>query len=798
MKRLAIIITLIVSCVAGVQAQNDPHGQVDTLYLDKVTVGIGREFIINVNLWNDESLGGVTVPLVYPINKLDFVDLSFAGGRMEYLTSRHISVDESDGTILVGALVYDEDYIPVGNGKLFSLRFRLKETTTPGEVIYIDSTTIPPVAEILLTDSAGQDLYPVFVRGEVEVSTENQAPYFKPVSNRYVTEGDSLYIAVEAIDFEGDEITLTNPIHPFNSDFIDHGDGTGLFAWRPDFVGPNSSDLSPFTFVFTASDGDKSENLHVIVNVINVNRAPEINAPALIEAEAGDSLGISVSALDPDFEAIAWEIVGLPEGASFDYQNPGFINWLTDFADSGSYDIKLIASDPHGKADSANLSIELAPVTFFTVRIDTLTTFAGKVVGLDISLRNKLRVSAVNLLINLDPSVLTPIEVSKTGYRLDHFDFFNYVINAGGNPGDLRITARADNAELLNTGEGVIFRITVQVSSNLSYVGQQVPVKFMTRSFLDNSITAEGDIAYFNEEINLFGGYIRIAAPGISLLGDVNLNGIAFEISDAVYFSNHFVNPDEFPLNEQQTINSDINQDGFAPSVADLVLLVKIVSGGGQAPYKKPLTDNGPARVELIRTSGGLYVRIEVPVAVGGGIFKFRGRDANRIEAENLTGMDLLSHFSSGIFNCLLISYAGKSITSGASEIVRLSADSDLDINLVEVELADTKGGNIEVFKSDGPVLPERFGLYQNRPNPFNPDTEIQFDLAYPAKVSLSIYNVLGQEVIRLVESQYEAGTYSVTWDGIDKNGKPVASGIYLYRIEAGGFVASRKMVLMK
>jgi hypothetical protein len=93
---------------------------------------------------------------------------------------------------------------------------------------------------------------------------------------------------------------------------------------------------------------------------------------------------------------------------------------------------------------------------------------------------------------------------------------------------------------------------------------------------------------------------------------------------------------------------------------------------------------------------------------------------------------------------------------------------------------------------------PERFGLNQNAPNPFNPSTNIAYELPEPAEVKLAIYNLLGQEVRTLVNGPVEAGYYTATWDGRDAGGRQVASGIYLYRIQAGKFVQARRMMLLK
>ncbi len=95
-------------------------------------------------------------------------------------------------------------------------------------------------------------------------------------------------------------------------------------------------------------------------------------------------------------------------------------------------------------------------------------------------------------------------------------------------------------------------------------------------------------------------------------------------------------------------------------------------------------------------------------------------------------------------------------------------------------------------------ALPTEFGLSQNFPNPFNPSTNLQYQLPRPAQVRLVIYNALGQFVKQLVHREQPAGFHTVVWDGRDRNGNPVPSGVYHYRLEADGLVITKKMVLAK
>ncbi|MBI4428334.1 MAG: N-acetylmuramoyl-L-alanine amidase [Ignavibacteriales bacterium] len=95
-------------------------------------------------------------------------------------------------------------------------------------------------------------------------------------------------------------------------------------------------------------------------------------------------------------------------------------------------------------------------------------------------------------------------------------------------------------------------------------------------------------------------------------------------------------------------------------------------------------------------------------------------------------------------------------------------------------------------------VPAERFHLYQNFPNPFNPSTRIEFYLAEASPVKVQIVDMLGRVTRVLVASSYEAGTYSAEWDGTDNSGRKVTSGVYFCLMSAGNSLSSRKMLLLR
>lgn len=150
--------------------------------------------------------------------------------------------------------------------------------------------------------------------------------------------------------------------------------------------------------------------------------------------------------------------------------------------------------------------------------------------------------------------------------------------------------------------------------------------------------------------------------------------------------------------------------------------------------------------------------------------------------------------------------YAGQSGQHYATYTLRFNATAADGIRV-----AGTPGGSanfiscgeLRVFTagtasvSDG-TAPADFTLEQNYPNPFNPTTLIRFSVPVTSRVRISIYNLLGQRVRDLVDESFANGVQEVSWDGRDNTGRLLSSGTYIYRMQSGNFVETRKMVLMK
>ncbi len=164
------------------------------------------------------------------------------------------------------------------------------------------------------------------------------------------------------------------------------------------------------------------------------------------------------------------------------------------------------------------------------------------------------------------------------------------------------------------------------------------------------------------------------------------------------------------------------------------------------------------------------------------------------ITTDSLNGydsLDLAHVISTGPF----------SLTPGQSDtavFALVAADDLAGLKAVATNAYDKYQITLDVETVDPGVLPERFTLHQNYPNPFNPSTEIAFSLARRATVELTIYNLLGEQVTKLVNRELPAGVYKTNWNGTDGDGKSVASGVYFYRLSFDGSARTRKMLLLK
>ena len=151
--------------------------------------------------------------------------------------------------------------------------------------------------------------------------------------------------------------------------------------------------------------------------------------------------------------------------------------------------------------------------------------------------------------------------------------------------------------------------------------------------------------------------------------------------------------------------------------------------------------------------------------------------------------------FDNGVFYNEVVTISSSQYNFPSNAQLRFMCDASGNWDDVYIDEIEFRGmGTMSSFaKSTTVIIPEEFSLSQNYPNPFNPVTIISFSLPKASNVIISVYNVLGQEVDVLANDYYQAGIHTVEWNASNK-----ASGIYLYRIQAGEFTETRKMILLR
>jgi hypothetical protein len=172
--------------------------------------------------------------------------------------------------------------------------------------------------------------------------------------------------------------------------------------------------------------------------------------------------------------------------------------------------------------------------------------------------------------------------------------------------------------------------------------------------------------------------------------------------------------------------------------------------------------------------------------------------DQNAVEIQTICDWDPLNYSNSDdtMYDLAGVKQEGF-WNQGAINVIVRAGESQIRIDEA-ILLFDYDPGHTDMEEGESASQIEGFGLSQNFPNPFNPETQISFDLPEKALVSLAVYNVFGQKVRTLLEISLPAGSYTVTWNGKDNEGISMASGVYFCRLLAGDKVNTKKMILMK
>ena len=285
--------------------------------------------------------------------------------------------------------------------------------------------------------------------------------------------------------------------------------------------------------------------------------------------------------------------------------------------------------------------------------------------------------------------------------------------------------------------------------------------------------------------------------------GDCNGDGTDINILDLNYLVNRIFRggPSASCLDE-----ANLNSDGTPQNILDLNFAVNRIFRGGPLPGPcnalLSSADSDPIQEGVISASvinGKTIISLNTERDLGAIQIELIGNASEPNAASKLSPeVEVLTYSDGRNLRVGLVDLQGlEVIRKGNQTLVELEGEYEIE----SVLAADMNSRGIipaiqQATKETS--LPTNFELAQNFPNPFNPTTEISFSLPERTKVTLEIFNVLGQRVTTLVDGSLEAGVHSVTWDSRDFDGSQVASGLYMYRIHTEKFSQSKKMILMK
>ncbi|MFQ6008805.1 MAG: T9SS type A sorting domain-containing protein [Candidatus Zixiibacteriota bacterium] len=475
--------------------------------------------------------------------------------------------------------------------------------------------------------------------------------------------------------------------------------------------------------------------------------------------------------------------------------------------------------------------------------------------NVDLLIETKTAIGGFNILLKYDVPSLNFLAATDSGTHIEDWEYFTFRDSAS--VGLLRLVGIADmnNGPLhppdsALTPNGTLVSMIFRVDDDQNLGGLFLPISFLWEDCGDNSFSDPlgedlyVDLRIFSPEdsllwdelddinfpesdrydglgvpdscvqnggvgkptpircIEFINGGIRVIPPeSLDIRGDINLNGVPYEIADAVLFTNYFIyGTSVFRINVAgQTAATDVNADGLVLSVADLVYLIRIIIGDAD-PYPKVVPYPDELIVSTEYDPGVVSVITDAVSDIGAALFVYnltRNLSIDQLRlAPEAEGMDLMYGVSDGQLRILIFNIGTNKIPAGAHKLLEITYHGEGRLDFAGAEIVDYHGRPY-VIAGKPTQVPSGFSLNQNYPNPFNPSTIISFDLPRSAHWTLKIYNVIGG-LIREYSGTSDAGTVTVEWDGTTTEGWEVASGVYFYRLEVADYTETKKMLLLK
>ncbi|MEW5874477.1 MAG: T9SS type A sorting domain-containing protein [Candidatus Zixiibacteriota bacterium] len=629
-------------------------------------------------------------------------------------------------------------------------------------------------------------------------------------------------------------------------------DGSGNWSYAT-----GCGDLGTVTVEISAEDAT-GQVASCTFDLTVTNTAPTCSDPADITAPTGVAFSVPLGpASDGDGDALTYTLEpGAPGWVSV---NGNLLEGTRPGGDDTPYNVCFTVSDGCQSSGICCIGVLFESPYIVCIKGEDTT---GALVNYATSLGGQNKTVCVwvdpatgssgleggfDFLICYDQSALSFISASRGDDLHADWEYFTYRTGMfGGNCGTgcpngfVRLVGIAD----MNNGitpdpaafdlAGCIVNLTFFVTSDQNFEGSCPHIGFCSYDCGDNVISSkDGNTLYLassgatlgpdydlnycldnspkgapEQFIDFCPGAICIVPPPDDR-GDINLNGIANEIGDAVLLSNFFIygssvwHPTYGP---SQIFASDVNNDGIVLTVADLVYLIRIITGDAQ-PFPdeniNPKVAPYASSVDVISNvrNNTLTVSTSSSVELGGAllVYRFSGMTVGEAALTAGSGLKMKSRVSGGELRILVYpdpATAGGKVNAGSNDLVTVTVEGNGSIELVESQFSDAEGAllSVESLKS---LVPTSFALHQNFPNPFNAGTVIPVSLSKESDWTLTVYNVAGQ-VVKTFAGHDEPGVVNIAWDGRSNDNSVVPSGMYFYRLNTKDFIATKKMVLIK
>lgn len=662
---------------------------------------------------------------------------------------------------------------------------------------------------IRVSDGVGHTEMPI----EITVNEVNLPPILTDVPSEITADEMTL------ITFDASAADMDIPVQPLVFSLEDAPEGavidpmSGVFTWTPTEVqGPGE-----YSFKVKVNDGVASVESPITITVNEVNIPPILtDVPSEIIADEMTLITFDANSSDSDIpiQTLTFSMFNAPEGAVIDPASGVFTWTSTEVQGPGIYDFKVRVSDGVDYTETS-ISITLnevnvpptltdVPPTIIADEI-TMIMFDANANDPDVPVQS-LSFSMLDapdgatidpwsgifnwiptevqgpgtysFVVRVSDSVSiteSPIDITVNEVNLPPIlgeitapidpTQVNNTINASADFTDLDIPIGTHTA-VWNWGDNTTSEGTIVYSGSTgsvsgSHAYTSAGVYVITLTVTDNGGATAQAVFYYIVVYDPTGGFVTgggwIMSPAGAYRPNTSLTGKA-----TFGFVSKYLKGANVPTGntEFQFKTGNVN---FKSTQYEW-----LVVAGAKAQYKGDGTINGSGYYGFMLTS------IDGQINGGGGVDKFRIKiwdknDGDAIVYDNQFGEDDTSSVAT--------------VLGGGSIVIHKSNPG---------AAAKNQEGIVENV-----AMPMEYALHQNYPNPFNPTTKIRYDLPQYSRVSLKVYNLLGQEVMILVDETQDAGFKSVSWDASD-----YPSGVYIYKLsaEAEGniFVDVKKVVLMK